>query len=552
MHTPTRPELPTGRSAHVDRFARDHLPPREQWPVMDFSALPVRYGPQINCAEELLDKRIPEFGSRPAIIHDDATWTYAELLDQANRIANVLTGDLGIVPGNRVLLRAPNTRMMAACWLAVMKVGAVAVPTMPLLRAKELTYIADKAQVALALCDARLADELEGARERSAHLRDIVYFGTDAAGGLEARMAGVEPNFKAVNTAADDVCLIAFTSGTTGNPKGTMHFHRDVMAVSDCFPRSTLKPTKDDIFTGSPPLAFTFGLGGLLLFPMRFGAATVLVERPTPENLLAAIARHRASVLFTAPVAFRAMLDLIADYDISSLKKCVSAGETLPLPTYRAWHEATGIKIIDGLGSTEMLHIFIAAAGNNIRPGATGKPIPGYQARIIGEDGAALPPGEVGRLAIRGPTGCRYLADERQTSYVVDGWNLTGDAYLMDADGYFWFQARADDMIIAAGYNISGPEVEEALLAHPSVAECAVIGAPDEARGTIVKAIVVPAPGFTPNETLIKELQDFVKSQIAPYKYPRAIDFVDSLPRTETGKIQRFKLRRLELEKART
>jgi len=540
------PELPVGRSAHVDTFARDHLPPKDQWPEMDFSALPVRYGPQINCAEELLDKRLSEFGARPAIIHGDVVWSYAELAENTNRIAHVLTRDLGIVPGNRVLLRAPNTRMMAACWLAVMKVGAIAVPTMPLLRARELTYIADKAEVGLALCDARLADELERARENSAHLRDIVYFGTDASDGLEARMARASADFKAVDTAADDVCLIAFTSGTTGNPKGTMHFHRDIIAVTDCFPRSTLKPTQDDIFTGSPPLAFTFGLGGLLLFPMRFGAATALIEQPTPENLLAAIARHRVSVLFTAPVAFRAMLDLLKDFDISSLAKCVSAGETLPLPTFTAWHEATGIKIIDGLGSTEMLHIFIAAAGDDIRPGATGKPIPGYQARIVGEDGVPLPPGEVGRLAVRGPTGCRYLSDERQTSYVVDGWNLTGDAYLMDEDGYFWFQARADDMIISAGYNISGPEVEEALLAHPAVAECAVIGAPDERRGTIVKAIVVPASGVTPDEALIKELQDFVKSQIAPYKYPRAIAFADSLPRTETGKIQRFKLRQRE------
>ncbi|HYH40028.1 MAG TPA: AMP-binding protein [Azospirillum sp.] len=535
-------------TAHVDTFARDNLPPRALWPDIRFDLPELHYPARLNCGVELLDRMVAGgFADRPCVLSPTERWTYADLLDKANRIARVLTEDMGLVPGNRVLLRSANAPMMVACWFAVMKAGGIAVSTMPLLRAKELCTIIDKARVTHALCAAPLADEMEVARPKCPTLRHLAYFGTDDADGLEARMRAKGTDFANVDTAADDVCLIAFTSGTTGVPKGTMHFHRDVMAISDCFPRSTLKPEPDDLFCGSPPLAFTFGLGGLVIFPMRVGASTLLLPAASPPVLLAeAIERHRASVCFTSPTGYRAMLPLLPGHDISSLRKCVSAGETLPLPTWQAFYDATGIRIIDGLGSTEMLHIFIATAGDDIRPGATGKPIPGYEARIVDAEGNPLPPGEPGRLAVRGPTGCRYLADPRQTTYVENGWNITGDAYVMDEDGYFWFQARNDDMIISSGYNIAGPEVEEALLAHPDVAECAVIGAPDPDRGAIVKAFVVPRPG-APRD--VKALQDFVKQTIAPYKYPRAVEFIDSLPRTETGKVQRFKLRQIEEQK---
>jgi len=535
-------------TAHVDTFARDNLPPRALWPDIRFDLPELHYPARLNCGVELLDRMVAGgFADRPCVLSPTERWTYADLLDKANRIARVLTEDMGLVPGNRVLLRSANAPMMVACWFAVMKAGGIAVSTMPLLRAKELCTIIDKARVTHALCAAPLADEMEVARPKCSTLRHLAYFGTDAADGLEARMRAKGTDFANVDTAADDVCLIAFTSGTTGVPKGTMHFHRDVMAISDCFPRSTLKPQPDDLFCGSPPLAFTFGLGGLVIFPMRVGASTLLLPAASPPVLLAeAIERHRASVCFTSPTGYRAMLPLLPGHDISSLRKCVSAGETLPLPTWQAFYDATGIRIIDGLGSTEMLHIFIATAGDDIRPGATGKPIPGYEARIVDAEGNPLPPGEPGRLAVRGPTGCRYLADPRQTTYVENGWNITGDAYVMDEDGYFWFQARNDDMIISSGYNIAGPEVEEALLAHPDVAECAVVGVPDPDRGAIVKAFVVLREGAVRDA---KALQDFVKQSIAPYKYPRAVEFIDGLPRTETGKVQRFKLRQMEEQK---
>ena len=457
----------------------------------------------------------------------------------------MLVEDLGIVPGNRVLLRAANTPMLAACWLGVVKAGAIAVGTMPLLRARELSWVIDKAEVALALCDEKLGEELAAAQALSPRLAHIVHFGGNA--GLEDKMTAKAGNFEAIDSAAEDICVIAFTSGTTGGPKGVMHCHRDVMAACDCFPPACLKANKDDIFCGSPPLAFTFGLGGLLLFPLRARAATLLLEQASPDSLLAGIAGHRASVLFTAPTGFRAMLDKLGDYDISSLRRCVSAGETLPKPTFEAWREATGLAIIDGIGSTELLHIFISSADEEIRPGATGKVVPGYEARVIDENGVERPPGEIGRLAVRGPTGCRYLRGEKQANYVQDGWNLTGDAYRMDRDGYFWFEARDDDMIISAGYNISGPEVEAALLEHEMVAECACVASPDEARGNIVKAFVVLRGDGKGDNALIEALQKFVKSNIAPYKYPRAIEFVDELPKTGTGKIQRFRLREIEM-----
>jgi 2-aminobenzoate-CoA ligase len=537
-------------SAYPDDFARAHLPPAAAWPELLLDALPA-YPKRFNAAVELLDRMAETgHGERPCIrAQDGHVWSYAQILEKANRIAAVLRDELGLVPGNRVLLRGANSPMMAACWFGVLKAGGIAVGTMPLLRARELEYVIGKAAIRFALSDAALLPELEAAERRSPTLERVLPFNTTGDGSLEALMARQAPDFENFVPSHDDVALIAFTSGTTGQPKGTMHFHRDVLAICDCFPRSTLKPSADDIFCGSPPLAFTFGLGGLLLFPMRFGASTLLIERPTPDSLLQGIADHRCTICFTAPTMYRAMTPLLTRYDASSLRKCVSAGETLPLPVFEGWRRATGIRIIDGIGSTEMLHIFISAADDEIRPGATGKPIPGYEACILDEAGNPLPPETIGRLAVRGPTGCRYLDDPRQANYVSDGWNLTGDAYRMDRDGYFWYQARTDDMIISAGYNISGPEVEAVLLEHPAVAECAVIGAPDEERGEIVKAFVVAAPGRD-IAGLARELQEFVKAEIAPYKYPRAVEFVEALPRTETGKVQRFKLRELERRRA--
>ena len=527
-------------TAHVDSFARDNLPAPQLWPEMIFEIPEVQYPERLNCVVELLDRMVAAgHGERPIIRSPSGVLSYRELLALVDRIARVLTEDLAVVPGNRVLLRAPNNPMMAACWLAVVKAGCIAVATMPLLRARELSVIMDKARVNAVLCDAALKDEMELARAG----RPALYFNAGTADSLERLAAAKTPQFHAVPTAADDVCIIAFTSGTTGVPKGTMHFHRDVMAICDCFPRSCLKTTPDDIFCGSPPLAFTFGLGGLLLFPMRFGASTVLLEKLTPTTLLSAIEEYRATVCFTAPTFYRQMAAVAFDYDISSLTRPVSAGETLPVATRELWEKETGIPLIDGIGATEMLHIFISAAGKDIRSGPTGKPIPGYRACILDDDGKPVAPGTIGRLAVKGPTGCRYLADDRQLKYVHDGWNLTGDAYLMDADGYFWYQARTDDMIISAGYNIAGPEVESALLLHPAVAECAVIGVADEERGQIVKAFVVLKKDVVADAEMATTLQNFVKQTIAPYKYPRALEFRELLPRTETGKLQRFKLR---------
>ena len=542
-------------TAHLDSFARDNLPPREFWPDFSFDLPELQYPERLNCATLLLDRMVERgLGERPVFYTPNERWSYRELLERANRIARVLLDDFGLVPGNRVLLRAANNPMLVACWFAVLKAGGIAVTTMPLLRARELAVILDKARIGLALCDERLAGELEQARARAPVCQQVCYFngsGLPSAGAeLEARMRRATPEFANVDTARDDVALIAFTSGTTGRPKGTMHFHRDVMAICDCFPRSTLKPAADDVFIGSPPIGFTFGLGGVVTFPMRVGASAVLLEAAPPDVLLQAIQEFRASVCFTSPTAYRMMLAKAGDSDLSSLTKCVSAGEPLPLLTFEAWQRQTGLRIIDGIGATEMLHIFISAADDGIRPGATGRPIPGYQAMVVDEAMRPLPPGEIGRLAVRGPTGCRYLADERQKEYVRDGWNITGDAYKVDEDGYFWFQARTDDMIISAGYNIAGPEVEEALLEHEAVAECAVVGAPDPVRGQIVKAFVVPRQGIDRSDMLGKELQEFVKQRIAAYKYPRAVEFLDALPRTETGKVQRFRLRQMAAERA--
>jgi len=540
------------RSAHVDTFARDNLPARGQWPEFLFKLPELNYPDRLNCVSAFVDDWVAAGeGARDCLISPTERLSYGDLAERVNRIANVLTRDLGVVPGNRVLLRGPNSPMMVAAYFAVIKAGAVVVATMPLLRAKEIAFPLTKAEIRLALCDIRLADEMEKARSLAPGLERIVYWGSGAADSLEAMMKkdGYE-RIAACDTASDDVCLIAFTSGTTGVPKGTMHFHRDMLAICDTFGKYVLRADRDDRLIGSPPIAFTFGLGGLVLFPLRVGATTILLERASPDDLLPAIANLRATICFTAPTAFRAMLGKLANFDLSSLRKCVSAGETLPAATFEAWAAATGIRIIDGLGSTEMLHIFIGSREEDMRPGATGKPVPGYEARVIDEAGRETPTGTPGRLAVRGPTGCRYLGDKRQSEYVQNGWNVTGDTYIKDADGYFRYQARSDDMIISAGYNIAGPEVETVLLTHPAVAECGVVGQPDDERGQIVKAYVVLNQGFAPDAALTRTLQDYVKAAVAPYKYPRAVDYVPNLPRTETGKLQRFELRRRAAESA--
>ncbi len=530
-------------TAHIDTFTRDNLPPPDLWPDFIFTRPELCYPPRVNCVSRFLDRWVAEGrGDAPCMIGAERIYSYRALQEEVNRIANVLVNELGLVTGGRVLLRSANNPMMVATYLAVLKAGGVVVATMPLLRAKELAYPIRKARITLALCDHKLADEMEKARALAPELGRIVYWGAGTPDALEALMARQSPEFAAVETAADDVCLIAFTSGTTGEPKGTMHFHRDMLAVCDGYARNVLRATPDDRFIGSAPLAFTFGFGGVL-FPLHIGASFVVLEKLGPDEMPAAIAHHKATVCFTAPTAYRAMIPKLKDHDISSLRKCVSAGETLPKATYEAWLAATGIRLMDGIGSTEMLHIFISAIEEEIRPGATGKPVPGYEATIIDDDGRECPPGVMGHLAVRGPTGCRYLADERQRKYVRDGWNLTGDTYLRDEDGYFWYQSRSDDMIVSAGYNIAGPEVEAALLSHPAVAECGVVGAPDAARGAIVKAYVVLRSGIAGDAALTSALQEHVKREIAPYKYPRAIVFLDALPKTQTGKLQRFALR---------
>ena len=541
--------LPGGPTAHADTFAADNLPPKEQWPEFDFDSLPVlqAYPDRMNAGVELLDRMCETgFGDNPVLHYEDTTWTYNDLRDIADRIAQVLVEDHGLVPGNRVLLRSANNPMLMACWCAVLKAGGICVTTMQLLRARELVYIIDKAEIRHALCDMSLAEEMEETCRRKPEITDTLYFTATGDGDatLDQATARKSGEFENCDTAADDTALIAFTSGTTGSPKATMHFHRDVMAMTDCFPRSFQMAEPHDIFTGTPPLAFTFGLGGLTCFPMRFGASTRFFPGPLgPEDMMAAIEKYGITGLYTAPTMYRQLADLADKYDISSLEKCVSAGETLPKATWEAFFNATGIRIVDGLGSTEMIHIFVAASREDMRPGYTGKAIPGYRAKIVDEDGNDLPANTPGLLAVQGPTGCRYLADDRQGVYVKNGWNYPGDVYEMDEEGYFKYVARADDMIISAGYNISGPEVENALLDHEAVTECAVIGKPDEKRTNIVKAFVVLRDGFSADEDTVKTLQDYVKNEIAPYKYPREIEFVGELPKTETGKLQRFRLR---------
>jgi len=541
-------------SAHVDTFARDHLPPVDLQPEFCFDLPELRYPAQLNCATELLDRRVAGGdGDRLCISGRGTHWTYADLQARANQIARVLVEDAGLVPGNRVLLRGGNSPMLAACWFAVIKAGGIAVTTMPLLRARELSEIVTKARISHALCDARLRDELDAAQAQCSMLADVRCFSADDESGEVNLHAAAKPaSFENVPTAADDTCLIAFTSGTTGKPKATMHFHRDLMAACACWPAHVLQASPDDVFIGSPPLAFTFGLGGLLLFPLSIGAATVLVEKTSPDALIDAIEAYRASVCFTAPTSYRAMAPRLAGRDMSSLRKCVSAAEPLSAATRALWTEATGIRIIDGIGTTELLHIFLSHRDDDVCPGATGKPVPGYTVAVVDEQLRPVPSGHAGRLAVKGPTGCRYLDDARQRDYVQQGWNLTGDMYVVDGDGWFHYQARSDDMIISSGYNIAGPEVEAVLLTHPAVAECAVVGVPDEGRGQIVKAFVVLRQGFESDPAMVDGLQRHVKNAIAPYKYPRAIEFRDTLPRTETGKLQRFRLRSEQHPAART
>jgi 2-aminobenzoate-CoA ligase len=536
---------PRGSTAFVDRFVLDRLPPRELWPRMDWSGVPeLAYPSRLNAASVLLDAWIEAgHGERVAFHHADGEWTYRRVFETANRVARVLVDELGLVPGGRVLLRGPNHPMLAACWYAVLKAGGVAVTTNPLLRLRELSEIVARADVGLALSDRGVAADLEAALRYHPAAR-CVRFNTTARDALDGRMAAHRPEFTTVLTAADDPAIIAFTSGTTGRAKGTVHLHRDLLAVTDTYGRYVLKAGPDDIFIGSPPMAFTYGLGGLVLFPMRVGASTALLEQATPPLLLAGIERYRATVSVTSPTGYRAMLKHAGEFDLSSLRRCLSAGETLPAAVFEAWEKATGLRLMDGIGSTELLHVFIGSAAEEARPGSTGRAVPGYQASVVDDDGREVPRGTVGRLVVCGPTGCRYLDDiENQQTYVQQGWNVTGDAYTMDEEGYFWYQSRTDDMIVSSGYNISGAEVENVLLGHPSVAECAVVGLPDEERGQIVTAFVVPAAGVAPSDDHARMLQDFVKSQIAPYKYPRAIQFVSTLPRTLTGKVQRFRLR---------
>lgn len=553
-----------GHSAHQDPFTRDSLPPPGQMPDFLLDQSHLDFPEQINAVSELLDRWIiAGKGANPCLIAPGnawrpdlawgpgLAWSYADLAQRVNRIANVLVGVLGMVPGNRVLLRSANSPMLVAIYLAILKAGGVVVATMPLLRAKELVYPIEKAQVSLAFVDHRLLDDLKTAKKSAPCLAKIVCFG-DAGGdanSLEAMMQNASPDFVAADTAAQDCCLIGFTSGTTGQPKGTMHNHRDLIAICRCYGEKVLKARETDVFIGSPPLAFTFGLGGLVLFPLHAGASSVLLEKAGPDELLAAIPAYKATICFTAPTAYRAILlkreQITPVPDLSSLRCCVSAGEALPKATFDAFEHATGQQLMDGIGATEMLHIFIGAPKDKIRPGSTGLVVPGYQAKVVDPDGVEMPRGTIGALAVRGPTGCRYLADSRQENYVKNGWNITGDSFIQDRDGYFWYQARSDDMIVSAGYNIAGPEVEASLLAHPCVAECGVVGVSDVERGMIVKAYCVLKPGAEASDDLIKTLQEHVKADIAPYKYPRKIAFVDRLPRTETGKLQRFALRQM-------
>jgi 2-aminobenzoate-CoA ligase len=536
-----------GPTAHLDTFARDRLPPFDQWPDLLLDRPEFQYPEHLNVGVELTDRMVERgFGDHDALIGNGRRRTYKELGDWTNRLAHALAEDFGVKPGNRVLIRSGNNPAMVAVWLAVAKVGAVAVNTMPLLRAGELNTIVEKAEVAFALCDSRMADELVAVAKTSRFLRSVICF--DGTSNHDAELDRVALNkpvrFDAVRTGRDDVALLGFTSGTTGQPKATVHFHRDLLIIADGYAREVLGVTPDDVFVGSPPLAFTFGLGGLAIFPLRFGATATLLENASPANMVEIIETYKATISFTSPTAYRAMMAAMdAGADLSSLRMAVAAGETLPAPVFEEWTRRTGKPILDGIGTTELLHIFISNRVGDAAPGATGRPVTGYEARVVDDDLNEVPDGTIGHLAVRGPTGCRYLADDRQQAYVRNGFNLTGDDFTRDQNGVFHFVARADDMIISSGYNIAGPEVEAALLTHPDVAECAVVGAADVERGQIVQAHVVLKPGVEADDACAKRLQDHVKATIAPYKYPRSVQFVSALPRTQTGKIQRFRLK---------
>jgi 2-aminobenzoate-CoA ligase len=534
-----------GPSGHTDSFARDNLPPADQWPELPLAGFD--YPEWLNAGVELSDRMVERgFGDHTALIGNGRRRTYKELSDWTNRLAHALVEDYGVRPGNRILIRGPNNPAVVACWLAATKAGAVVVNTMPMLRAGELGKIVDKAEIALALCDTRALDEMVACAKQSSFLKQVVGFDGTANHDAELDRAALDKpvRFEAVRTGRDDVALLGFTSGTTGVPKATMHFHRDLLIIADGYAKEVLGVMPDDVFVGSPPLAFTFGLGGLAIFPLRFGAAAALLENASPPNMVEIIEKYHATITFTAPTAYRAMLAAMEEgADLSSLRIAVSAGETLPGPVFEDWTKKTGKPILDGIGATEMLHIFISNRLDDRHPATTGRPVTGYEAKIVDDGMNEVPRGTVGKLAVRGPTGCRYLADERQSEYVKAGWNITGDAFLQDEDGRFHFAARADDLIVSAGYNIAGPEVEAALLSHPDVLECAVIGVADEARGQIVQAHVVLIQGCAADDITAKRLQDHVKATIAPFKYPRSVIFTDTLPKTQTGKIQRFRLR---------
>jgi 2-aminobenzoate-CoA ligase len=539
--------LNLGPSAHIDTFTRDNLPSADQWPELLLDRPEFQYPEYLNAAVELTDKNVERgFGDRVALIGNGRRRTYKELADWSNRLAHALVENYSLKPGNRVLIRSGNNPALVAAWLAVTKAGGVAVNTMPMLRAGELTKIVDKAEIGLALCDSRITDELVACAKTSQFLKQVVNFdGTSNHDAELDRIALDKPvKFDAVKTGRDDVALLGFTSGTTGEPKATMHFHRDLLMIADGYAREVLSVTPDDVFVGSPPLAFTFGLGGLAIFPLRFGATATLLENASPPSMIQIIETYKATICFTAPTAYRAMMAAMdKGANLSSLRIAVSAGETLPAPVFEEWTRKTGTPILDGIGSTEMLHIFITNRIGDAVPGATGRPVGGYEAKLVDENMNELPPGSTGLLAVRGPTGCRYLADKRQQAYVHDGWNLTGDTFTQDADGRYHFVARVDDVIVSSGYNIAGPEVEAALLSHADVAECAVVSAPDAERGQIVSAFVVLRGGIAGDADCVKRLQDHVKAVIAPFKYPRAVTFVEALPKTQTGKIQRFRLR---------
>ena len=541
-------------TAHVDTFIRDNMPAPDLWPEMDYSVLPelAAYPARMNAAVELLDKQVAAgFSEKPALMFGDDVWTYADLLDRANRIANVLVEDYGFVPGERVLIRSGNHPMLIAGWLAVLKAGGVAITTMPVLRERELIYMIGKAKVRIALSHVNLADDIDKARAGAPDLEHILYFGGDGQDGLEVAMAAKSSRFENVDTAADDPAIIGFTSGSTGTPKGTIHFHRDILAAADCFIGHVVKIHPGDIVCGSPQIAFLYGLCAFIADTFRFGATAVLLERGTPEAVLQTIEKYKATVCFSTPSGYKLMLDKARNYDLSSLRECVAGGEPLAPATFNEWQEITGVKMINGLGISELLHIFISASGDDIKPGAIGKAIPGFQVRVVDENFNDVKPNEIGQMIVKGPNGCRYLDDiERQKAYIQDGWNRSGDLCRVDEDGYFYYEARTDDMILTGGYNVSGLEVEAVLLEHPKVREAAVVGTPDRDRGQIVKAFIVPVSPADATDATVSDLQDFVKSQISAFKYPRAVEFVEELPLTATGKIQRGALRQLEKERA--